>query len=128
MLAGEQNYNIDLLGPSHLDRQWQSRHNTQFCAENFLIDWQQKKAVCPAGKINSSWSDARTDTSKEVIKIKFSTKDCQMCPLRADCIQSKRVRRALIILPEVQYEREAKDSGKRENPGISKGIPAAFRD
>lgn len=38
MLAAIQNYNIDLLGPSHLDRQWQSRHNPQFCAENFLID------------------------------------------------------------------------------------------
>ncbi len=36
ILAAEQNYNIDLLGPSHLDRQWQSRHNPQFCAENFF--------------------------------------------------------------------------------------------
>ena len=37
MLAAKNQYQIDLLGPSHLDRQWQSRNNPEFCAENFLI-------------------------------------------------------------------------------------------
>lgn len=108
MLAAQQNYNIDLLGPSHLDRQWQSRHNPQFCAENFLVDWQQQQAVCPAGKTSSSWSDAKTETAKQVVKIKFSVKDCQVCSFRADCTKSKRVRRTLTILPEVQYESQRK--------------------
>ena len=108
MLAAMNQYNIDLLGPSHLDRQWQSRHNSQFCAENFSIDWQRNKATCPAGKTSSSWSDAKTDTAKQVVKIKFSVKDCQICPLRADCTKSKRVRRTLTILPEVQYESQRK--------------------
>jgi len=108
MLAAKDQFRVDLLGPSHLDRQWQSRHNPQFCAENFSIDWQQKKAVCPAGKNSSSWSDARTDTAKQVVKIKFSTKDCQNCSLRSDCTKSKKVRRTLTILPEEQYESQRK--------------------
>jgi transposase len=108
MLSAMNQYQIDLLGPSHLDRQWQSRNNSQFCAENFLIDWQRKRATCPAGKTSSSWSDARTDTAKQVVKIKFSVKDCQICPLRADCTKSKRVRRTLTILPEVQYKSQRK--------------------
>ena len=108
MLAAKNHYQIDLLGPSHLDRQWQSRNNPQFCAENFSIDWQQKKALCPAGKTSSSWSDAKTDTAKEVVKIKFSTKDCGVCSFRADCTKSKRARRTLTILPEVQYESQRK--------------------
>lgn len=89
MLAAMNQYQIDLLGPSHLDRQWQSRNNSQFCAENFSIDWQRKKATCPAGKVSSSWSVARTETAKQVVKIKFSVKDCQICLLRADCTKSK---------------------------------------
>jgi transposase len=108
MLAAKNQYQIDLLGPSHLDRQWQSRNNPQFCAENFLIDWGRKKALCPAGKTSSSWSDAKTETAKQVVKIKFSTKDCQMCSFRADCTKSKRARRTLTILPEVQYESQRK--------------------
>ena len=108
MLGGKNQYKIDLFGPSHLDRQWQSRNNPQFCAENFSIDWQRKKAVCPAGKTSSSWSDARTETAKQVVKIKFSIKDCQVCSFRADCTKSKRVRRTLTILPEVKYESQRK--------------------
>jgi len=120
MLAAKQNYNIDLLGPSHLDRQWQSRHNPQFCAENFLIDWQQKKAMCPAGKFSSSWSDAKTETAKQVVKIKFSVKDCQVCSFRADCTKSKRVRRTLTILPEVQYESQRKIREREKTPEYRK--------
>ncbi len=123
---------IDLPGPSHLDRQWQSRHNRSFARKISLINWHQKKAVCPAGKTSSSWSDATTETAKHVVKIKFSTIDCQNCSLRFDCAKSKTVRRALTILPEVQYERGAEDSLKGENgrisKGISKAISTAFRD
>ena len=120
ILAAEQNYNIDLLGPSHLDRQWQSRNNPKFCAENFLIDWQRKKATCPAGKESSSWSDAKTETAKQVVKIKFSTKDCQVCSFRADCTKSKRARRTLTILPEVQYESQRKIREREKTPEYRK--------
>lgn len=109
-----------MLGTSHLDRQWQSRHNPQFCAENFLIDWQQKKVVCPAGKTSSSWSDAKTETAKQVVKIKFSVKDCQVCSFRADCTKSKRVRRTLTILPEVQYESQRKIREREKTPEYRK--------
>jgi transposase len=116
MLAAKNQYQIDLLGPSHLDQQWQSRHNPKFCGENFLIQWPQKKAVCPAGKTSVSWSEAKTATAKQVVKIKFSMKDCQLCLFRADCTKSRRARRTLTILPEEQYEsrRKIRDREKTE--------------
>ena len=95
IVAAKTQYQIDLLGPAHLDQQWQSRHNPKFCGENFSIDWHQKKAVCPAGKTSSSLPDAKTDTAKQVVKIKFSMKGCQPCLLRADCTKSGRARRTL---------------------------------
>lgn len=104
MVAAKKHYQIDLLGPSHLDQQWQTRNNPMFCGENFVVDWQQKRAVCPAGKMSSSWSDAKTETAKQVVKIKFSTKDCGVCQFRPDCTKSKIVRRTLTILPEEQFE------------------------
>lgn len=104
MLAAKNQYQIDLLGPSHLDQQWQTRNNPKFCGENFVIDWQQKKAVCRAGKSSSSWSDAKTETAKQVVKIEFSTKDCGVCRFRPDCTKSKMVRRTLTILPAEQFE------------------------
>jgi transposase len=41
----------------------------------------------------------------EVIKIKFSMKDCQMCPSRSLCTQSIRhTRRTVTIRPQAQYQ------------------------
>lgn len=41
----------------------------------------------------------------EVIKIKFSTTDCQACPARSLCTQSIRhTRRTVTIRPETQYQ------------------------
>ncbi len=108
MLAAQNQYQIDLLGPSHLDQQWQSRHKPEFCGENFSIDWKHKKAICPAGQASSSWSETQTATAKQVIKIKFSVKDCGLCTFRPDCTKSRGGRRTLTILPQVQYESQRK--------------------
>ena len=73
MLAARDQYQVDLFGPSHLDQQWQSRNDPKFSSENFSIDWQRQKAICPAGKTSSGWSEVQTKTAKPVVKIKFST-------------------------------------------------------
>lgn len=104
MLAAQNQYQIDLFGPPHLDQQWQSRNNPKFSGENFAIDWERKKAMCPAGKTSSGWSDVQSSSGKPVIKIKFSTKDCRVCLFRGDCTKSKIARRTLTILPKEQFE------------------------
>ncbi len=105
MLAAQNQYEIDLFGPSHLDRQWQTRNNPKFSGENFAIDRERQKAICPAGKESLSWTDAKTETAKPVVKVKFSTKDCQVRPFRIDCTKTKTpVRRTLTILPKEQFE------------------------
>lgn len=137
MLSAQTRYTIDLFGPSHLDRQWQSRHNPKFSGENFLIDWQRKKAVCPAGKTSAGWSNVQSNTGKPVVKIKFSTKDGRVCLFRGDCTKSKIARRTLTILPEEQFEmqrvarqREKTRQYKREyrrRSGIEGTISQAVR-
>ena len=104
MLAAQDQYQVDLFGPPHLDQQWQSRNDPKFSGENFLIDWERKKAVCPAGKESLSWLEAKTETAKPVVKIKFSTKDCRICPFRSACTKTKIARRTLTILPKDQFE------------------------
>ncbi len=104
MIAAQKLYDVDLYGPSHADQQWQSRNDPKFSGENFSIDWERKQAVCPMGKTSSSWSDAATETGKRMVKIKFLTKDCRVCPVHHKCTKSKQIRRTLSILPQEQYE------------------------
>src|SRR2546430_17074719 len=67
----QQDYGIDLVGPTRADYKWQAQHQTGFDAGQFQIDWQAKQATCPEGCMSSSWTPAIDNRKNEVIKIKF---------------------------------------------------------
>jgi transposase len=105
LIESQQNYQIDLVGPTRRNYHWQARQQTGFDADHFLIDWQAEQATCPEGHTSSSWTPAIDNRTNEVIKIKFSTKDCQVCPSLRLCTQSVRhVRRTVTIRPKEQYD------------------------
>jgi len=100
----QQDYGIDLVGPTRADYKWQAQQQTGFDAGRFQIDWSTKHATCPEGCVSSSWTLAIDNRKNEVIKIKFSTKDCQGCPSRALCTHSTRQRRTITVRPEQHYQ------------------------
>ena len=105
LLESQQDYQIDLVGPTRRNHQWQANQQKGFDADHFLIDWDHQQATCPEGHTSSSWTPAIDNRTNEVIKIKFSTKDCQACPSLRLCTQSIRhVRRTVTIRPKEQYE------------------------
>ncbi len=78
LVESQRDYQIDLVGPTRRNHQWQASQQTGFDADRFLIDWEQQQATCPEGHTSSSWTPAIDNRKNEVIKIKFSTKDCQV--------------------------------------------------
>jgi transposase len=107
LLVDSQNdYGVDLLGPTRLDYHWQAREGTGFDAQHFQIDWAQQHATCPAGKLSTGWMPAVDNRGNAVIKVKFSTKDCRHCDQLAQCVRSKKryPRRTLTIRPQLQYQ------------------------
>lgn len=104
LVESQRDYQIDLVGPTRRNYQWQAREAKGFDADHFLIDWKKQQAVCPEGHTGSSWTPAIDNRTNEVIKIKFSTTDCQACPVRSLCTQSSRhTRRTVTFRPEFQY-------------------------
>jgi transposase len=76
-----------------------------FAASQFHIDWQAEQATCPQGHTSISWSPAIDNRKNEVIKIKFSIKDCQSCPSRSWCTHSTRYpRRTITVRREQQHQ------------------------
>jgi transposase len=105
LVESQRDYQVDLVGPTRRNHQWQAGQQTGFDADHFLIDWEQQEATCPEGHTSSSWTPAIDSRSNEVIKIKFSTTDCQGCPSRSLCTHSIRyARRTISIRPQEQYE------------------------
>lgn len=100
-------YGVDLVGPTRPDVKWQAQARQGFAAADFTVDWERRRASCPAGRTSSSWTPAVDNRKNHVIKIKFSETDCTPCPNRAQCIspQAKRKfpRRSLTLRPEAQY-------------------------
>lgn len=102
LVTSRREYGVDLIGPTRPDYRWQSRAGEGFAARDFMIDWERQQANCPEGRTSVSWTPAVDRGRNEVIKIKFSAKDCRMCPARARCTEAKR--RSITIRPREQYE------------------------
>jgi transposase len=133
LLRSQQDYEVELLGPTRSDHQWQAHAKQGFAVADFTIDWQRQQATCPQGKTSLSWSPI-VGGGREVIKINFSSKDCGPCPSRKLCTRSKAKypRRSISILPEEQYqalqiarERQTSEAFK-EQYALRSGIEATF--
>ena len=99
-------FGVDLLGPTRKDYHWQARDGQGFDAQAFTINWDDEQATCPAGRTSISWTPAVDKRRHQVVKIKFSTKDCGPCPHRAQCTRSRKAsaRRTITVRPQDQYE------------------------
>ena len=47
-------YGVDLIGPTRGDRQWQAQADGGFAARDFVVNFTQQRATCPAGKVSQS--------------------------------------------------------------------------
>ncbi len=105
LAESRRDYDIDLCGPTRVDRHWQARADEGFDAQHFQIDWEREQATCPEGRTSISWTPALDNRTNEVIKIKFSTKECGPCPCRARCTRSttKYPRRTVTIRRQEAY-------------------------
>ncbi len=50
IVASQQTYDIDLIGPELPDTQWQATQQTGYDISQFHLDWQQEQAICPRGR------------------------------------------------------------------------------
>ena len=103
LVTSEAQYQVDLLGPTRINLHWQAKANQDYAADDFTVDWQQQRVICPQGKSSASWTPALDGRDNEVIKIKFAAADCSACPSLHLCTRSACPRRSITIRPEAQY-------------------------
>jgi transposase len=105
LTVSQAEYGVDLLGPVRPDVKWQAQAGEGFAVENFTIDWERRRAICPQGRGSISWTPAVDNRQTAVIKIKFSSTDCRRCPCQTQCIRSRRkyARRTITVRPKDQH-------------------------
>ncbi len=73
------------LGSTH----WYQAETGYDDLTRFSIDREARTVTCPQGRISSSWTPVQ-DAGKSLIKVKFSLRDCQVCPSRPSCTGTTR--------------------------------------
>ncbi len=124
LVASQDEFGLDLVGPAKGDYKWQARAGEGFAAANFQIDWQKQKAICPAKKESISWTTAFDRFKLEVVKIKFSQKDCVPCLFRPQCTHAKKNPRRTITLRSQRQFQAQHDSREREKTDAFKKLYA----
>jgi transposase len=105
LVSSRADYHVELVGPTRSDYHWQARERTGFAVEYFQIDWKHQQATCPEGHTSISWTPAKDKRTNDVIKIKFSTRDCRACPSRSRCTRSRKKypRRTITVRTHPEY-------------------------
>ncbi|MDQ3710869.1 MAG: transposase [Acidobacteriota bacterium] len=99
-------YGIELFGPTRRNSSWQSREGG-IDATQFEVDWDNRLAICPAGKRSVDWLECQIKERNRcrVVKVKFRPKDCLNCEHRARCVRSEiGVPRQLLLLAKGFHE------------------------
>jgi transposase len=81
-------YGIELVGPVVEKHPWQ--HATGYEIDAFTIDWPNRVAICPRGKVSDPWTFRPHRRFHELTRIKFKAVDCKPCPVRALCTKHHR--------------------------------------
>lgn len=93
LVDSQQNYGIQLFGPTRLNPSWQAREGA-YDSTKFEVDWDNKVATCPEGKKSIYWheyvmkSQKSTAYNYPVVMIRFSKWDCNDCLNRSKCVRS----------------------------------------
>ena len=79
---------------------------------DFLIDWQAKQVVCPAGQISRDWGHIPDRHGKLSLRVRFPLPACRACALHERCTQT--AAKVLILRPDEQTSTALRKARKRQ--------------
>jgi len=101
LLNSKKDFDVELIGPAPGGGR---RQEKGFRLSDFILDWEQQEAICPAGRTSANWTPAVDKGKNNVVKIRFSCKDCGNCSFQTQCTHSNPPRRTLTVRPEAQHK------------------------
>jgi transposase len=78
-------HQINLLGPMADDASWQGRSGKGFAKQDFRIDWENRRAICPAGVVSRSWTVSTRASQDYAFVVHWAKRACRDCAYRSHC-------------------------------------------
>lgn len=93
LLVSSKKKGIDLVGPVPSSKSWQDREEGAYNHTCFKIDWEQRVAICPQGKMSVHCTDRKTWRGTPSLTFVFDREDCLPCPVRKQCSRARQAGR-----------------------------------
>ncbi len=88
LFDSQNDYEVELVGPIWEKHTWQ--HANGYGIDAFTIDWEERRAMCPEGKVSQQWSMREPSHDHKLIRVKFRAADCKACPVHDLCTRNDR--------------------------------------
>jgi transposase len=85
-------HQVTVTGPLPGNPTRQQRRNEGFGRDDFHIDFDRRQVTCPQGQVSKGWHGpypTSSPTAAPLIVARFTKRQCQPCPVRAQCTTSR---------------------------------------
>ena len=93
-----------MVGPTFGSSSRQRLAGQGYDLSAFVIDWEAKPARCPQGQTSVKWTPGRDVSGDPVVRMRFDTPSCRVCPAGRACAWGKDTPRQLTVRAQVQHE------------------------
>jgi transposase len=103
LVTAQTPHQIDVVGPPFGSYSRQRREGKGYDLQAFAIDWEAQQARCPQGHSSVHWRPGYNVSGDPVVRIRFDTATCRVCPARSACTWAKDAPRQLTVSPQAHH-------------------------
>lgn len=97
ILHSRDQYQIELVGPLHVDPSWQAKTEGAYDISAFSVDWEARRVKCPEGQLSVSWNLSQDAKGESIVQILFAKQACDACPARSRCTTARHTGRSMTL-------------------------------
>ncbi|MCL5109338.1 MAG: transposase [Chloroflexi bacterium] len=104
LVTSRTKHQVDLIGPTSEDHQWQAKAGEGFDTAHFDVDWDRHVVTCPQGRQSIRWCVTETARQRTLIHIDFAQAECAVCLARSQCTRAKAQPRSLTLPSATEHK------------------------
>jgi transposase len=104
LVASQKEHGITLRGPTRPIQGWQAQTDGAYDLSQFTVDWEQRQARCPQGKVSTVWREYSDRAGQPYTIVRFGLQDCRPCPARSLCSRTQKTGRSLHLPSQERFD------------------------
>jgi transposase len=104
LVASQEEHGITLRGPTRPIQGWQAQTDGAYDLSQFTVDWEQRQARCPQGKVSTVWREYSDRGGQPYTIVRFGLQDCRPCPARSLCSRTQKTGRSLHLPSQERFD------------------------